>query len=86
MGIEPLSPALAGRFFTTDPAGQPHVVVTVIINGMRRSQCLQVPRWHGREIGCYGYESEWTPGVGDGQGGLVCCSPWDHKESDMTDD
>ena len=21
--------------------------------------------------------------VGDGQGGLVCCSPWDHKESDM---
>ena len=45
--IEPLSPALAGRFFTTDPAGQPHVVVTVIINEMR-SQCLQVPRWHGR--------------------------------------
>ena len=23
-----------------------------------------------------------TPGVGDGQGGLVCCSPWGHKESD----
>ena len=30
-------------------------------------------------------ESEWTPGVGDGQGGLVCCRPWDHKESDMTE-
>ena len=26
-----------------------------------------------------------TPGVGDGQGGLVCCSPWGHKESDMTE-
>ena len=27
----------------------------------------------------------WTPGVGDGQGGLACCSPWGHKESDMTE-
>ena len=26
-----------------------------------------------------------TPGVGDGQGGLVGCSPWGHKESDMTE-
>ena len=26
----------------------------------------------------------WTPGVGDGQGGLACCSPWGRKESDMT--
>ena len=24
----------------------------------------------------------WTPGVGDGQGGLVCCGPWGRKESD----
>ena len=24
-------------------------------------------------------------GVGDGQGGLDCCSPWGHKESDMTE-
>ena len=24
-------------------------------------------------------------GVGDGQGGLVCCSSWGHKESDMTE-
>ena len=29
-----------------------------------------------------GHEFEWTPGVGDGQGGLVCCSPWGLKESD----
>ena len=26
-----------------------------------------------------------TPGVGDGQGGLVCCSPWGRKESDTTE-
>ena len=28
---------------------------------------------------------EWTPGVGDGQGGLACCSSWGRKESDMTE-
>ena len=27
----------------------------------------------------------WTPGVGDGQGGLVCCSSWGRKESDSTE-
>ena len=27
-----------------------------------------------------GRESEWTPGVGDGQGGLVCCDSWGRKE------
>ena len=31
-----------------------------------------------------GHGFVWTPGVGDGQGGLACCSPWGRKESDMT--
>ena len=31
-----------------------------------------------------GHESEWTPGVGDEQGGLACCDSWGCKESDMT--
>ena len=30
-----------------------------------------------------GHEFEQAPGVGDGQGSLACCSPWDCKESDM---
>ena len=30
-------------------------------------------------------EFEWTPGVGDGQGGLVCCDSWGHRESDTTE-
>ena len=30
-------------------------------------------------------ESEWTPGVGDGQGGLACCDSWGRRESDMTE-
>ena len=32
-----------------------------------------------------GHGFGWTPGVGDGQGGLVCCSSWGRKESDMTE-
>ena len=32
-----------------------------------------------------GHEFEQAPGVGDGQGNLVCCSPWGRKESDMTE-
>ena len=38
--------------------------------------------WYHRLDGC---EFERTPGVGDGQGGLVCCSSWGHKESDTTE-
>ena len=38
--------------------------------------------WHHR---LDGHEFEQAPGVGDGQGGLVCCDPWGHKESDMTE-
>ena len=30
-------------------------------------------------------ESGWTPGVGDGQGGLACCDSWGRKESDTTE-
>ena len=30
-------------------------------------------------------ESEWTPGVGDGQGGLACCDSWGRKESETTE-
>ena len=26
-----------------------------------------------------------SPGIGDGRGSLECCSPWDHKESDRTE-
>ena len=36
--------------------------------------------WHHR---LNGFELEWTLGVGDGQGGLVCCGLWGLKELDM---
>ena len=38
--------------------------------------------WHHRHDG---HEFEQAPGVGDGQGTLVCCSPWGCKESDTTE-
>ena len=38
--------------------------------------------WHHR---LDGREFEWTPGVGDGQGGLACCDSWGRKESDTTE-
>ena len=38
--------------------------------------------WH---LWIDGHGFGWTPGVGDGQGGLVCCSSWGHKELDMTE-
>ena len=38
--------------------------------------------WHYQ---LYGHDFEQAPGVGDAQGGLVCCSPWGRKESDMTE-
>ena len=47
--------------------------------GWQRMRCLDgIGGLDGREF-------EWTPGVGDGQGGLVCCDSWSHKESDMTE-
>ena len=40
-------------------------------------------------VGCHhrpdGHEFGWTPGVGDGQGGLACWDSWGCKESDMTE-
>ena len=38
--------------------------------------------WHHQLNGC---EFEQALGIGDGQGSLACCSPWDHKGSDVTE-
>ena len=42
----------------------------------------EMARWH-HQLNGHGFG--WTPGVGDGQGGLVCCDSWGCKELDMTD-
>ena len=38
--------------------------------------------WHHQ---LNGHEFKHSLGVGDGQGNLACCSPWGHKELDMTE-
>ena len=42
----------------------------------------EVIEWYHRHNG---HELVWTLGVGDGQGGLVCCGLWGRKESDTTE-
>ena len=59
---------------------------TLMLGGIggRRRRGLQdeMAGWHHR---LEGRESERTPEVGDGQGGLTCCNSWGHRESDMTE-
>ena len=38
----------------------------------------------GRHHWCNGHKLGQTPGDGEGQGGLACCSPWGYRESDVT--
>ena len=47
--------------------------------GMTEDEMVE---WHHRLDG-HGFG--WTPGVGDGQGGLACCDSWGRKELDMTE-
>ena len=49
--------------------------------GGDRTTDNEMARWHHW---LDAHHSGWTLGVCDGQGGLVCCDPWGHKESDMT--
>ena len=53
------------------------------IEGKRRRGMTEdeMVGWHHR---LNGHEFEQPLGVGDGQGGLVCCSPWGRKKSDRT--
>ena len=43
---------------------------------------IEMIGWHHQ---LNGHEFAWTLGVGDGQGGLACCSLWGRKESDKTE-
>ena len=61
---------------------------------MRAARCW-LERWEGlnttedETVGWHhrldGLEFECAPGVSEGQGGLACCSPRDHKELDATE-
>ena len=51
----------------------------------RRRRGQQKVRWLDGITRLNGHRFGWTLGVGDGQGGLACCSSWGHKESDTTE-
>ena len=54
------------------------------IEGRRRRGMTEdeMVGWH-HQLDGHGFV--WTPGVGDGQGGLACCSSWGRKKSDTTE-
>ena len=77
---------ILGVYFHVRPSG------IIMINSdllgkieSRRRSGQQRMRWlDGITDSINGHGSEQTPGDGEEQGSLVCCSPWGHKESDMT--
>ena len=70
----------AGGNVTVEINAAPGVDLTALLSNMRAE--YEDLAEQNREDG---HEFEQAPGVGDGQGSLACCSPWGHKESDMTE-
>ena len=54
-------------------------------DGRREEKGTTEDEMVGWQHGLNGHEFEQALGVGDGQGSLACCSPWCHKELDMTE-
>ena len=54
------------------------------IRGRRRKRQQRMTWWDGITDSINGHKFEQTPGDGEGQGSLACCSPWGHKEPDTT--
>ena len=95
--IEPASPTLASGFFTTEPPGKPRTWFQFSsVQSLSRVWLLATPWIAARQaslsitnsrssLKLMSIESGWTPGVGNGQGGLACCDSWGCKESDTTE-
>ena len=91
---------IAGGFFA-EPPNKPfgtHMVQNSkriflkhhVLKGVSPTMPFRIPVPLQRESSvniflCISFQFEQTPGDGDRQGSLVCCSPWGHKKSDMTE-
>ena len=59
---------------------------TLMLRNTERSRRGDDRGWDGCKASpLNGHEFEQAPGDGDGQGSLECCSPWGHKQLDMTE-
>ena len=67
---------------TTDSLGKALMLGKIEGRRRRGQQRMRLVGWHHQ---LNGHELKQALGVGDGQGGLVCCSPLGHKESDTTE-
>ena len=59
--------------------------ITVITFLVREEKGVTEDEMAGWHHWLSAHEFGWTPGAGDGQGGLACCSSWGREETDMTE-
>ena len=84
---DPASPRKAAGQSYYDEKGQRRDPKTVLSKGNVMSATLKMssfPEMAGWHHQLNGHRSEQTLGDSEVQGSLACCSPWGHKESDMT--
>ena len=71
-----------GRLMRRVDSFEKTMMLGKIEGGRRRGRQDEIVGWH-HQLNGHGFG--WTPGVGDGQGGLACCGSWGRKESDTTE-
>ena len=71
-----------GHLMETTDSLEKTLILGKIEGREKRGRQDEMVGWHHR---LNGHELEQALGAGDGQGGLPCCSPWGHKESDRTE-
>ena len=80
--MQKLKPQYFGHLIQRTDSFEKILMLETIEGRRRRGRQNEMVGWHHR---LNVHEFEYTLGVGDGQGGLECFSPWDPKKSDMTE-